>query len=76
MRRFQSVGDLAGDFERFLYRNWPLRDAFRQCGAVNQFHHIVIWADVVYRADVRMAQGSHCAHFTIEALAELFMGNL
>lgn len=44
--------------------------------SLNQLHHIVVWSDVVYRADVRMAQGSDCAHFAIEPFAELFMGNL
>src|SRR5579864_3303315 len=48
--------------------------AAQQRGPVDELHHEIVGPDIVYHANVRMAQRSHCAHLAIEPLAELFMG--
>jgi hypothetical protein len=37
--RFERVGDLAGDAQRFVRSVWALRDAIGQRRALDQLHH-------------------------------------
>ena len=38
VRRFQSLRNLLGDWQRFMDRNWSLRDPIGQRRAFHQFH--------------------------------------
>src|SRR5579864_3035081 len=44
--------------------------AAQQRGPVDELHHEIVGPDIVYHANVRMAQRSHCAHLAIEPLAD------
>src|SRR4051794_19076006 len=48
----ERVRDLARDSQRFTERDRPHRDALRQRRPPDQFHHEVVRAYVVERADV------------------------
>ena len=75
VRGFERVGDLFGNGQRFIEGNRALFDALRQRLTLHQFHHQVVGADVVERADVGVIQGSDRAGFRLEALAEAFRRN-
>src|ERR1019366_1448850 len=66
VRRFESGGELAGDPEYFVERQW----AFRRF-ALDILHHDVVRADIVDLANVRMVQRRNRTRFTLETLGEL-----
>ena len=60
VRRFERVGDLLRDWQRFVERDRAARDPLRQILALDQFHHEGVQAgrflDRIDRRDVRMIQ--------------------
>ena len=76
MRGFECVSDLAGNAQRFLQRNRASLDALGQRRTLDQLHHQIVRPDVVKRANVGMIQRRNGPRLTLEALAEVFLGNL
>ena len=60
VRRFQGLGDLAGNPQRFIQRNGAAGDAFLQRRPFHQLHHQRAHAarffQAVYRGDIGMAE--------------------
>ena len=72
VRGIERVGDLLAEIEQIVDRQRTARDARLQRLAFQQLHHhellAVVLADVVQRADVRMAQRRDDARFAKEAV--------
>ena len=71
VRRFERLGDLLRDRQRFVDRNRAARDALRQIVALDQFHHEGVHAagflEPVDRGDVRMIQRRERLRLAFEA---------
>ncbi len=78
VRRFERVGDLFRDRQRFVERNRAARDALRQILALDQFHHERVTPacpeaskgcslESVDGGDVRVIQGGEGLRFAFEA---------
>ncbi len=70
MRRFERLGDLAGNAEGLVQRKRALPDAIGQRRAFHQLHHQVIWPDIIELANVWMIERSNHFRFPFKSLAE------
>ena len=71
VRRIQRVADLTGVFQRFLQG----QRTFDRL-TLDIFHHYVVRADVVQRADVRVIQRGDSACLALESFGELLQAHL
>jgi hypothetical protein len=71
MRFLECIRDLPCNAQRLVERQRSL-----EILALDTLHDEVVRADVVQRADVGMIQRRHGARLALEAIAELFGGNL
>ena len=76
VRRFERLGDLPRDRQRFVERDRPPRDAIGQRRTVDQLHHEIVGPDVVQRADVRVVERGDGAGLALETVAETFGATL
>ena len=73
VRRFKGFGDLFGDGQGLVDRNWPLLDAICQCRSLDQFEDqrseltALSLLQPVDAADVRMVQRGEHLGFPLEA---------
>ena len=71
VRRFERFGDLSGDRQRLVDRQWPLRNAVRQGRAVDELHHERIHAGRVFEPvdgrDVRVIERGEDFGFALKA---------
>ena len=76
VRLGQGGGDLRGVAERLVERQRAILQPGGDRVALEQFHHQVVGADVVKRADVGVIQRRNRARLALEAGAELLVGEL
>ena len=76
MRVGQGGGDLRGVAERLVDRQRAIFQPVGDGVAFEQFHHQVVGADVVKRADVGMIQRRNRTGLALEAGAEPLVGEL
>jgi hypothetical protein len=83
VRGFESVGDLAGDRQRFVRRHRASSNSLGKRRPVNEFQHERAYTvagfsrallDPVYRADVRMVQRREHLRFSFEARKTVRIG--
>jgi hypothetical protein len=67
VRIFESFGHLERDWQRFIERDRPERDALCERGAFHQFEDEGALFDTVDRPDIGMVQRSHDLRFAPEA---------
>jgi hypothetical protein len=72
MRRVERVGNLNRQFEQVWHREGLAGNPVLQRAPFEQLHRdeprLVVLADVVNRADIRMVQRGRCARFALKAL--------
>src|SRR5262245_37288076 len=76
VRRFESVGDLAGNGERLFERDCAFPNTVGEGGTFDQFEDEIVGTDIVNLANIGMIHRRDGADLALEAVAEALGGNL